>query len=211
VDLKKLIAYSSISHMAYVIVGLFSMVEEGLVGAIFLMLAHGLVSAGLFAMVGILYDRYGTRLLRYYGGLAQSMPLFAIFFFFFLLANFAFPGTSNFLAELSILLAVAQVNWLALVLSIAGLFFTAASSVWLFNRLCFGPMTNQFSTVAELNSREIILLLVLLVPVFYLGLGFVKLGNLAFPVFVHLWGKFTWLHLFLFWFHFLAWRVSVAF
>jgi NADH-ubiquinone oxidoreductase chain 4 len=110
IDLKKCIAYSSVGHMSYVILGLFSNTIYGIVGSIILMVGHGLISSGLFFLIGILYDRYKTRLLRYYGGLAQTMPLYSFFLFFFIFANLSFPGTINFIAEFLILLGVANTN-----------------------------------------------------------------------------------------------------
>jgi NADH-ubiquinone oxidoreductase chain 4 len=110
IDLKKIIAYASVGHMSYVILGLFSYNLQGLIGSIYLMISHGLVSSGLFFLVGILYDRYKTRLLRYYSGLVQIMPLFIFFFFLLILANISFPGTSNFIGEFLVLLGVIETN-----------------------------------------------------------------------------------------------------
>lgn len=98
-DIKRIIAYSSIAHMNLIVLGIFTCTFQGLDGAIYLMIGHGIVSSGLFLCVGVLYDRYHTRLLRYYGGVGQIMPLFSIFFFLFTLANMSFPGTSNFIGE----------------------------------------------------------------------------------------------------------------
>lgn len=99
VDLKKIIAYSSIAHMSLTLLGIFSLSTAGLAGALVLMIAHGFVSAALFFLVGMLYQRTGTRLLKYYGGLASICPLFTFFFFLFSCANLGFPGTLNFLGE----------------------------------------------------------------------------------------------------------------
>jgi len=103
IDLKRIIAYSSVAHMNLIVLGLFSYTQQGIDGAIYLMIGHGIVSTGLFFCVGVLYDRYHTRLLHYYGGLAQVMPIYAVYLFFFTLANMGFPGTSNFIWELLIL------------------------------------------------------------------------------------------------------------
>lgn len=108
VDLKKIIAYSSIAHMNFVVLGIFSLTLEGLQGSIFLMLAHGIVSSGLFFMVGFLYDRYHVRELRYYGGLVYSMPLYSTFFLIFILANMSLPGTCNFIGEILIFFGLFQ-------------------------------------------------------------------------------------------------------
>lgn len=106
VDLKKIIAYSSISHMGFVTLGIFTLNMQGLEGSILLMLSHGLVSGALFLLVGILYDRYGTRILKYYSGLIQVMPLFGLFFASFTFANIALPGTSSFVGELLVLIGL---------------------------------------------------------------------------------------------------------
>ena len=110
VDLKKIIAYSSVAHMGFVTIGLFTLNFQGIEGSILLMLSHGLVSSALFLCVGILYDRHKTRIIKYYGGLVQVMPLFIIFFFFFSFCNIGFPGTSSFIGELLILIGSFQSN-----------------------------------------------------------------------------------------------------
>lgn len=122
-DLKKIIAYSSVGHMGFVILGLFTSTTEGIIGSLYLMLGHGVVSSALFMSVGILYDRYHTRNLTDLRGLAQYMPLFAIFFLIFTLANVSFPGTFNFVAEMSIILALVQVNPLAAAVSVFSIIF----------------------------------------------------------------------------------------
>jgi NADH:ubiquinone oxidoreductase subunit 4 (subunit M) len=110
IDLKKIIAYSSVAHMNFSILGLFINNNLGLDGALYLMLAHGIVSSGLFLCVGMLYDRYHTRNLLYYGGLSQVMPLFSIIFLIFILGNIGFPGTINFIGEFLILVGIFQFN-----------------------------------------------------------------------------------------------------
>jgi NADH-quinone oxidoreductase subunit M len=122
-DLKKIIAYSSVGHMGFVILGLFTTYVEGLVGSIFLMLGHGIVSSALFLSIGILYDRYHTRNLTDLKSLVIFMPLFGICFLIFTLANISFPGTFNFIAEMSILIALAQINLLAAICSIFSILF----------------------------------------------------------------------------------------
>ena len=110
IDLKRIIAYSSIAHMNFVVLGIFSFTHQGLDGSIYLMIAHGIVSVALFFCVGVLYDRYHTRSIKHYSGLVQVMPLFCIFLFIFTLANMSFPGTSNFVGELLILAGVFNAN-----------------------------------------------------------------------------------------------------
>lgn len=109
-DMKKIIAYSSVAHMAFVVIGLFSLTFFGLIGSYYTMMSHGVVASALFFLVGVLYDRYGTRNLSYLGGLVVMMPLLAVSFFLFSLANIGFPFTSNFIGELLIVLGVTSKN-----------------------------------------------------------------------------------------------------
>lgn len=129
IDMKRVIAYSSVAHMNLVMLGLFSDNIQGVEGAIYLMVAHGVVSTGLFFCVGVMYDRYHSRLIRYYGGLVTVMPVFSFFFFAFTLANMSFPGTSNFLGELLLFLGVFAQNSFVLLLSTAGIVLSAVYSV----------------------------------------------------------------------------------
>lgn len=128
IDLKRIIAYSSVAHMNLVMLGLFSENQQGIEGAIYLMVGHGVVSAALFFCVGVLYDRYHSRFIRYYGGLVSVMPLFAVFFFVFSLANMSFPGTSNFLGEFLLFLGVFSKSSSILVFSTAGIVLSAVYS-----------------------------------------------------------------------------------
>jgi NADH:ubiquinone oxidoreductase subunit 4 (subunit M) len=129
IDLKRVIAYSSVAHMNLVVLGLFSGTQQGIEGAVYLMVGHGVVSTALFFCVGVLYDRYHSRLIRYYGGLVTVMPLFSFFFFAFTLANMSFPGTSNFLGELLLFLGVFSKNSTILLFSTAGIVLSAVYSV----------------------------------------------------------------------------------
>ncbi len=128
-DLKRIIAYSSIAHMNLLVLGLFSFNQQGIEGAIYLMVAHGIVSSGLFFCVGVLYDRYHTRQIRYYSGLVQVMPLFTVCFFLFTLANMSFPGTSNFIGELLILIGIFQYNTVVVVFAASGIVLSAVYSI----------------------------------------------------------------------------------
>jgi proton-translocating NADH-quinone oxidoreductase chain M len=129
IDMKRVIAYSSVAHMNLVMLGLFSNNQQGIEGAIYLMVAHGVVSTGLFFCIGVLYDRYHSRLIRYYGGLVTFMPLFSGFFFAFTLANMSFPGTSNFLGELLLFFGVFAQNSAVLLAATAGIILSAVYSV----------------------------------------------------------------------------------
>jgi len=129
VDMKRVVAYSSVAHMNLVVLGLFSNTTFGISGAMYLMVAHGVVSTALFFCVGVLYDRYHTRLLRYYGGLVTVMPLFCGIFFIFTLANMSFPGTSNFIGEFFVFLGIFSTNTVVFVLSATSIVFSAIYSV----------------------------------------------------------------------------------
>ncbi|RYX84643.1 hypothetical protein EON73_03195 [bacterium] len=128
-DMKRIIAYSSVAHMNLIVLGLFSYTKEGIDGAIYLMVGHGIVSSALFFLVGILYDRHHTRILLYYGGLVQVMPFYSIFFFLFTMANMGFPGTSNFIGELLILVGLFEKNPFVMVLAASGIVFSAIYSI----------------------------------------------------------------------------------
>jgi NADH:ubiquinone oxidoreductase subunit 4 (subunit M) len=120
IDMKRIIAYSSIAHMNLVVLGLFSGNIQGIAGSIFLMIAHGVVSSALFFLIGVLYDNYGTRVIYYYGGLAQVLPIFATFLIIFSFANIGLPGTCNFIGEVVIFLGLVDRNILVLIIAITG-------------------------------------------------------------------------------------------
>jgi proton-translocating NADH-quinone oxidoreductase chain M len=144
VDLKKIIAYSSVAHMGIVMLGLFSITPQGLQGSLILMLGHGVVSGALFLCIGVLYDRYHTRILKYYGGLVQVMPMYAVCFIFFTLANIGFPGLSNFVGEFLCFLAAFERNFFASFLAVSGTLFGVGYSMWLANRLLFGNLRIKY-------------------------------------------------------------------
>nr|YP_009511958.1 NADH dehydrogenase subunit 4 [Melanthalia intermedia]AXI97885.1 NADH dehydrogenase subunit 4 [Melanthalia intermedia] len=171
IDLKKIIAYSSVAHMGFVTIGLFSFNLQGIEGSILLMLSHGLVSSALFLCIGILYDRYKTRVLKYYGGLMQVMPIFGLFFFFFTFASIGFPGTSSFIGELLVLLAAFQVNKILTFFAAIGTILSAAYSIWLFNRVSFGPLKVQyFNLFQDISRREFWILLPLAFLILWIGI-----------------------------------------
>lgn len=170
IDLKKIIAYSSIAHMNLSVVGLFSLSYQGIQGCLFLLLSHGLVSSALFFLVGFLYDRYYTKSLKYYGGLVIKMPIFAIFFFFFSIANLAFPGTSNFISEVLVLIGIAEKNLSVMIVAASGMLFSSIYSIWLFNRLVFGnPKLVYISEYQDMTRREYYIILPLAVLTVLLG------------------------------------------
>jgi len=172
IDLKRIIAYSSVAHMNLVMLGLFSYTQQGLEGAIYLMLGHGVVSAALFFAIGVLYDRHHSRLLKYYGGVVTVMPLFSAFFFAFTLANMSFPATSNFLGELLIFLGIFLNNGTILLFSTAGIVLSAAYSVWLYNRVVFGTLKTEYvKEFTDLSARETAVFIALLLPMLILGIS----------------------------------------
>nr|QPK67110.1 NADH dehydrogenase subunit 4 [Pelargonium transvaalense] len=170
VDLKKMIAYSSVAHMNLVTIGIFSLNIQGIEGSLLLMLSHGLVSSALFLCVGLLYDRYKTRLLRYYGGLVSTMPSFSVIFLFFSLANMALPGTSSFVGEILILVGAFQRKSLVATISASAMVLGAAYSLWLYNRVVSGNLKPDFlHKFSDLNSREVFIFLPFLVGVIWMG------------------------------------------
>nr|QLA48172.1 NADH dehydrogenase subunit 4 [Sporobolus alterniflorus] len=170
IDLKKIIAYSSVAHMNLVTIGMFSPNIQGIGGSILLMLSHGLVSSALFLCVGVLYDRHKTRLVRYYGGLVSTMPNFSTIFFFFTLANMSLPGTSSFIGEFLILVGAFQRNSLVATLAALGMILGAAYSLWLYNRVVSGNLKPDFLyKFSDLNGREVSIFLPFLVGVVRMG------------------------------------------
>eukprot|EP00003_Mantamonas_plastica_P017117 TRINITY_DN28543_c0_g1_i1.p1 TRINITY_DN28543_c0_g1~~TRINITY_DN28543_c0_g1_i1.p1 ORF type:complete len:490 (+),score=-269.39 TRINITY_DN28543_c0_g1_i1:104-1573(+) len=155
IDLKKIIAYSSVAHMGFVTLGMFTQNVQGVEGSIILMLSHGIVSSALFLCVGVLYDRHHTRIIRYYGGVAHTMPVFAIVFLFFTLANLSMPATSSFIGEFLILTGAFQSNTTITFFATTGVILGAAYSIWLYNRVSFGSLNVQYiKQFVDMNRRE---------------------------------------------------------
>jgi proton-translocating NADH-quinone oxidoreductase chain M len=170
VDLKKIIAYSSVAHMNFVTIGLFSLNIQGIEGSLMLMLSHGFVSSALFLCVGVLYDRHHTRLVRYYGGLASTMPVFCTIFLFFTLANMSFPGTSSFVGEFLVLVGAFQSNTFVATLAATGMVLAAAYSLWLYNRVAFGNLKPHFiATYSDCNRRELYIFAPFVIAVLWMG------------------------------------------
>lgn len=171
IDLKRIIAYSSVSHMNLIILGIFSFSITGIQGAILQSLSHGLVASGLFFLIGFLYDRYHTRLVKYYSGLVQQMPIFSFFFLFFILSNIAVPGTSNFTGEFLILLNSFYINKFITVLGTTGMILGGMYSLWLTNKILYGNIkTNYLNKFNDLTLAEIIIITILTVFVLLLGI-----------------------------------------
>ncbi|PRY21525.1 NADH dehydrogenase subunit M [Aliiruegeria haliotis] len=154
-DMKKLIAYSSVAHMGYVTMGIFAANQQGLDGAIFQMISHGFVSGALFLIVGVVYDRMHTRDIDAYGGLMVRMPVYALIFMLFTMANVGLPGTSGFVGEFLTLMAIFQVNtWVALVAT-AGVIFSACYGLWLYRRVMLGQLIKEsLKTITDMTGRE---------------------------------------------------------
>jgi proton-translocating NADH-quinone oxidoreductase chain M len=167
-DIKRVIAYSSVGHMNLSVLGLVSLTITGFEGSYFSLISHGFVSAGLFICVGLLYDRYGTKLITYYGGLTSVMPIFSFLLFLLTFSNIAFPGSSAFIGEFLIFTGLAATNFAVLFVASIGVILTAFYSVWTYNRLVFGPVKNLVK-FSDLNIQEIFTLSLLVVPVLILG------------------------------------------
>ena len=170
-DFKRIIAYTSIAHMNLVILGIFSFNSIGLEGAIFQSLSHGFVASALFLVIGIVYDRYHTRIVKYYSGLASVMPLYISIFLFFTMANISFPGTSSFIGEFLILTGSFKCSTVVTFLGATGVILGGAYSLWLLNRIAFGNMKVQYcAKFLDLNKREFICFLPLILGTLFLGI-----------------------------------------
>ncbi|QGM45211.1 NADH-quinone oxidoreductase subunit M [Methylocystis heyeri] len=169
-DIKKLIAYSSIAHMGFVTMGLFTMNPQGVQGAMFLMISHGLVSGALFLCVGVIYDRMHTREIAAYGGLVNRMPLYAFTFMVFTMANVGLPGTAGFIGEFLTLTGAFSANsWVAL-FATTGVILSAAYALYLYRRVVFGALEKaSLANIADLSAREIALFAPLIVLTIYYG------------------------------------------
>jgi proton-translocating NADH-quinone oxidoreductase chain M len=170
IDLKKIIAYSSVAHMAFVTIGIFTFNIYGVEGSMLIMLSHGFVSSALFLCIGVLYDRHHTRLIKYYSGLAQVMPIYSFFFVFFSMANLGFPGSSSFVGEFLTLVGSFQSNTIVTFLASTGMVTGAGYSLWLCNRILFGSLSSQYIVqYIDINRREFAVLLPLLICTLWMG------------------------------------------
>ncbi len=170
-DMKKLIAYSSVAHMAIVTVGLFAFNQQGIEGAIIIMLSHGLVSAALFLCVGVIYDRLHTREISRYGGLAINMPLYALFFLFFTMASIGLPGTSGFVGEFLALAGVYKFSTIAALVCTTGIILGAAYMLYLYRRIAFGTQNNaDAAQMSDMSAREIWLLAPIAAVALWMGI-----------------------------------------
>jgi NADH-quinone oxidoreductase subunit M len=170
-DMKKLIAYSSVAHMGFVTIGAFSANLQGVEGAIIQMLSHGIVSAALFLVVGVLYDRIHSREISAYGGLVKRMPKYAVIFMIFMMASIGLPGTSGFIGEFLILIGAFKVNTWVAAFATSGLILGAAYMLYLYRRIIFGVLTKEnLKTISDVNAREIAIFTPLLLTVIIMGI-----------------------------------------
>ena len=169
-DMKKLIAYSSVAHMGFVTLGIFTMTQQGIEGSIFQMISHGLVSAALFLCVGVVYERMHTRLISKYGGLVNIMPKYAIVFMVFTLGALGLPGTSGFIGEFLILMGAFKKNFLVATIASLGVILGAAYMLWLYKRIIFGEIINsEVRNMIDLKKFEIVILFLLVAPIIFFG------------------------------------------
>jgi NADH-quinone oxidoreductase subunit M len=182
VDIKRIIAYSSVAHMSFVTLGMFSYSEAGLLGSLYLMVGHGVVSAALFFCIGVLYDRYGTRLLYYYSGLLTAMPFFGFFIFAFAFANMSFPGTCNFIGEFSILVGLMNNGSAVLVMALIGTFLAAIYSLLGLNKIFFGTLNIVYiRRYTDLTLREFVVLAYFFIAMLILGVSDTLVTQLVLP------------------------------
>ncbi|ADH89154.1 proton-translocating NADH-quinone oxidoreductase, chain M [Ancylobacter novellus DSM 506] len=169
-DIKKLIAYSSIAHMGYVTMGIFTLTQEGIQGAVFQMVSHGFVSGALFLCVGVIYDRMHTREIAAYGGIVHRMPLYATVFMVFTMANVGLPGTSGFIGEFLTLLATFGRNTWVAFFATTGVILSAAYALWLYRRVIFGALEKEsLKGLTDLSGREMLSLVPLLLLTILFG------------------------------------------
>ena len=170
-DMKKLIAYSSVAHMGFVTIGIFTLNYQAVAGALIVMLSHGFVSAALFLCVGVVYDRMHSRDIESYGGLVHRMPVYAAVFMVFALAAVGLPGTSGFVGELLVLVGIFQVNTLVAALATTGIILAAAYMLYLYRRVIFGRLTkDELKSILDLSPREVAVFAPLVLAVLWLGI-----------------------------------------
>ena len=169
-DMKKLIAYSSVAHMGFVTLGIFTFNKQGIEGSIVQMFSHGLISAALFLCVGVLYDRTHSRLINYFGGVVHVLPKYSFIFMIFILATLGLPGTSGFVGEFLVLVGAFKVNFLVAILATLGVVLAAAYMLWLYKRVIFGKLEkNELKEMKDLNKSELVILFSLGILVILFG------------------------------------------
>ena len=170
-DLKKLVAYSSVSHMGFVTLGIFVFNSQGIQGAILQMFNHGITTAALFMSVGQLYDRTHSRSIEDYGGLHKSMPRFVALYFLFSVAAFGLPGTCNFIGEFLVLVGTSDTSFIMVLLAMGGIVLAAAYMLWMLQRVALGePTTKTAAVLPDLSHRELATVIPLAILVLWIGL-----------------------------------------
>jgi NADH-quinone oxidoreductase subunit M len=170
-DMKKLIAYSSVAHMGVVVIGIFTFNAQGIQGALFQMLSHGIVSAALFLCVGVIYDRMHTREIARYGGLAKRMPAYALVFMLFTMASVGLPGTAGFVGEFLVLVGAFKVSFWVAILGAMGMILGAAYMLYLYRRVVFGALTREdLKSILDLSPREIAIFVPLVLLTLWMGI-----------------------------------------
>ena len=170
-DFKRIIAYTSVAHMNLVMVGLFSFNTIGIEGAILQSLSHGFVASALFLLIGVVYDRHHTRMVKYYGGLVHTMPLYVSIFLFFTMSNIGLPGTGSFVGEFLILIGAFKTNIIIAVISATGMVIGGCYSLFLFNRICYGNLKTQyFDNYLDLSKREFFIFVPLIIGAIVMGI-----------------------------------------
>ena len=170
-DFKRIIAYTSVAHMNLVMVGLFSFNVIGIEGAILQSLSHGFVASALFLIIGVVYDRHHTRMVKYYGGLVHTMPLYVSIFLFFTMANIGLPGTGSFVGEFLILIGSFKTNTIIAFISATGMIIGGCYSLFLFNRVCYGNLKTQyFKHYLDINKREFFIFFPLILGTLVMGI-----------------------------------------
>jgi NADH-quinone oxidoreductase subunit M len=169
-DMKKLVAYSSVSHLGFIVLGIFTFTVQGIQGAIYQMLAHGVSTGALFLLVGIIYDRRHTRLIEHFGGLANRMPVFAAVFLVVTLSSIGLPGLNGFVGEFLVLLGTFGVNRTYAAVAAAGVILSAVYMLWMYQRVIWGEITDDRNrTLLDLGARERIMLIPLLILMVWMG------------------------------------------
>ena len=170
-DFKRIIAYTSVAHMNLVIVGMFSFNSIGLEGAILQSLSHGFVASALFLIIGVVYERHHTRMVKYYGGLVHVMPIYIFIFLFFTMSNIGLPGTGSFIGEFLILVGSYQLNTTITFFSATGMVLGGCYSLWLFNRIAYGNLKTQYlNSFVDIGKREFLVFLPLLIGTLVMGI-----------------------------------------
>jgi len=171
IDMKRIIAYSSVAHMNLVVLGIFSGNIQGIAGSIFLMIAHGIVSSALFFLIGVVYDKYGTRIIYYYGGLVRTMPIFSSQLLFFCMANIGLPGTCNFIGELTVFIGLIDRNFFITIIAVTGVVLSVLYTMFFCNRIIFGNLnTNYIFLYKDMTFRETCIIFPLSFLTLFLGL-----------------------------------------